>query len=91
MTDGLFSIVAFYTEDNVKTEDTTVRLTRSAEPKPFVVVDLVQGAAPPAGVIDARSPIKHTIRSPFTKEQLEAMKIGSQLWFCAADFAYRNK
>lgn len=91
MTDGVYSIVAFYAEDNTKTEETTVRMTRSAEPKPYVVVDLIQGQAPPAGVVDARQPIKHTIRNPFNKEQLEAMKIGTQLWFCAADFAYRNK
>jgi hypothetical protein len=91
MNDGIYSIVAFYGDGNVKLQESEVRFTRTDEPKPYVVVDLVQGSAPPAGVIDARQPIKHTIRSPFNKEQLQALKVGAKLWFCESDFAYRNK
>jgi hypothetical protein len=91
MNDGIYSIVAFYSEDNEKCLESKVRFTRTAEPKPFVVVDLVQGSAPPADVIDARQPIKHTIRQPFTEDQLKALKVGAKLWFSASDFAYRNK
>lgn len=90
--DGIYSIVAFYGADNVKSQESKVRLTRTAEPKPFVVVDLVQGSALPANVKDARQPIKkHTIRDPFNEDELKALKVGEELWFCAADFAYRNK
>ena len=87
---GVFCIKAFYGEDNSVVKEPVVRLTRSTEPKPYVVVDLVQGQAPPANVIDARQPIKHCIRNPFTEEQLKALKVGDQLWLSDADLAYRK-